>query len=408
MHGSDDITELIAAASAARTDAAVAKPVLVSALQLPRPYEVASVRRTLAPSDTAPSQSDLVPVVAVPVEAALGVAAVGHWSRTPPRPLVPMAYRAPVAPRSNTAVLAAPTVTPEPVAVPELLPIPIAMVEATPTIERAAVARALPNVAVAVAPSLHVESARRPQLRPELRRTPDKAGVATAVARLFRYAALAIAGYFALIATLVVVYRFVNPPMSSLMLQQRLMGQDIAQTWVAMDAISPQIVRAVLLSEDGRFCQHSGVDFAAMQDAIERAGDGAPRGASTISMQVTKNLYLWSSKSYVRKAIEIPLTWFMELIWPKRRIMEVYLNIAEWGPGIFGVEAASQFHFDKSASRLNEREAAQLAVALPNPHARDPGDPGPQTRRLASDIQGRMRGAYPSQTVCVLGARRGN
>lgn len=219
-----------------------------------------------------------------------------------------------------------------------------------------------------------------------------------------KFAFYAAAAWLALIAFLIFAYRIVNPPMSSLMLQQWISGQAIEQSWVDIESISPQIVRAVLLSEDGRFCDHTGVDFDAMQDAIERAGDGAPRGASTISMQVTKNLFLWPSKSYVRKAIEIPLTWAMELVWPKRRIMEIYLNIAEWGPGIFGVESASQFHFQKSARRLNEREAAQLAVALPNPYTRDAGDPGPKTRRLASDIQARMRNSYASQTSCVLTA----
>lgn len=222
-----------------------------------------------------------------------------------------------------------------------------------------------------------------------------------------KIAGFAVAGYLALIVFLIFAYRFVNPPMSSLMLQQWISGQAVAQSWADIGDISPQVVRAVLLSEDGRFCDHTGVDFDAMQDAIERAGDGAPRGASTISMQVVKNLFLWPSKSYVRKAIEIPLTWSMELVWPKRRIMEIYLNIAEWGPGIFGVEAASQFHFQKSARRLNEREAAQLAVSLPNPYLRDAGDPGPKTRRLAGDIQSRMRNAYASQTACVLAAGAG-
>lgn len=222
-----------------------------------------------------------------------------------------------------------------------------------------------------------------------------------------KFAVYAATAWLALIAFLIFAYRFVNPPMSSLMLQQWISGQAIEQSWVDIENISPQVVRAVLLSEDGRFCDHTGVDFDAMQDAIERAGDGAPRGASTISMQVTKNLFLWPSKSYVRKAIEIPLTWAMELVWPKRRIMEIYLNIAEWGPGIFGVESASQFHFQKSARRLNEREAAQLAVALPNPYTRDAGDPGPKTRRLASDIQARMRNSYASQTSCVLTASSG-
>ncbi|PPC98850.1 MAG: monofunctional biosynthetic peptidoglycan transglycosylase [Hyphomicrobium sp.] len=212
--------------------------------------------------------------------------------------------------------------------------------------------------------------------------------------------------WLAAIVVLIFAYRFIDPPLSSLMVQQRLSGQEITQDWVPLELISNNVVRAVMLSEDGRFCQHSGVDFEEMQNAIERAGDGTPRGASTISMQVIKNLFLWPSRSYVRKVIEIPMTWLMELVWPKRRIMEVYLNIAEWGPGIFGVEAASQFHFNKSANRLNEREAARLAVALPNPMLRDAGDPGPKTRRLASDIQARMRAAYLGQTACVKVERR--
>ncbi len=108
----------------------------------------------------------------------------------------------------------------------------------------------------------------------------------------------------------------------------------------------------------------------------------------------------------MRKAIELPLTYAMEFVWPKQRIMEVYLNIAEWGPGIFGVEAASQHHFNKAASRLNEHEAARLAVALPNPMLRDAGDPGPRTRRLAADIQARMRAASHSQTACVVTSRK--
>ncbi len=221
--------------------------------------------------------------------------------------------------------------------------------------------------------------------------------------KLGRVALLAMAGWLAVVLTLVVIYRFVAPPVSTLMLYERVTGQDVEQTWKPIEAISPNVVRAVLLSEDGRFCEHWGVDFDEMQNAIERAGDGMPRGASTISMQVTKNLFLWSSKSYVRKAIEIPLTFVIEALWPKRRIMEIYLNIAEWGPGIYGVEAASRYHFNKPAARLNEREAAQLAVALPNPILRDAGDPGPRTQRLAGDILSRMHTAPKSASQCVLG-----
>ncbi len=219
--------------------------------------------------------------------------------------------------------------------------------------------------------------------------------------KAMRITGLVIAAWLCVTLLLIASYRFVDPPYSMLMLQQRVAGDDVNQAWVPLDYISPYAVRAVLLSEDGRFCQHWGVDLDEMQNAIERAGDGIPRGASTISMQVTKNLFLWQSKSYLRKAIEIPLTFVIEAVWPKRRIMEVYLNIAEWGPGIFGVEAASRYHFNKPAARLSEREAAQLAVALPNPIRRDAGDPGPQTRRLASDIQARMRSAPPGATACV-------
>ncbi len=255
--------------------------------------------------------------------------------------------------------------------------------------------RSLPNVVSAHAPLVAAAGARfnesglTPSAEPHW------------LVRVVKIAGLVAAAWLAAVVLLIAAYRFVDPPLSALMVQQRLSGQDIIQDWVAIEDVAPPVVRAVLLSEDGRFCQHSGVDFEEMQNAIERAGDGAPRGASTISMQVAKNLFLWPSKSYVRKAIEIPLTFVIETLWTKRRIMEVYLNIAEWGPGIFGVEAASQFHFSKSASRLNEREAARLAVALPNPFARDAGDPGPRTQRLAGDIQGRMRASSASQTSCV-------
>jgi monofunctional glycosyltransferase len=160
------------------------------------------------------------------------------------------------------------------------------------------------------------------------------------------------------------------------------------------------------VSEDWTFCTHNGIDLEAIEQAIEKAGDGIPRGASTISMQVAKNMFLWPSKSYVRKAIELPLTLTMELMWPKRRILEVYLNVAEWGPGIFGAEAAAQHHFQKPASSLTAREAAQLAASLPNPFRRDAGDPGPQTARKAGVIMARMRIAGTAAS-CVLPPAKG-
>ena len=156
----------------------------------------------------------------------------------------------------------------------------------------------------------------------------------------------------------------------------------------------------MILSEDGAFCRHRGVDWGELKEAIESANDGIARGGSTISMQVVKNLFLWPSRNYVRKALEIPLTYVIEAAWSKQRILEIYLNIAEWGPGIFGAEAAARYHFRKSASTLNPREAALLAVSLPNPFDRQAGRPGPGTARLADNLLLRMR-AGQGNTACV-------
>jgi monofunctional biosynthetic peptidoglycan transglycosylase len=220
--------------------------------------------------------------------------------------------------------------------------------------------------------------------------------------RTGRIVALIAAAWLAIVLLLIVAYRFVNPPASELMLQHWIFGEGVAQTWVPLEKVSPNIVRAVIMSEDGRFCEHDGVDFRALEKVITETGSGTLRGASTISMQVVKNLFLWPSKSYLRKAIELPLTFFMELVWPKRRIMEVYLNVAEWGPGIFGIEAATQFHYHKPAKNLSPGEASRLAVALPNPITRNPARPGRGMQRLARVVQFRMRMAPSSQTACVL------
>ena len=200
---------------------------------------------------------------------------------------------------------------------------------------------------------------------------------------------------------LVAVFRTVDPPTSALMLLRGAMGESVTQRWVPMEAISPNLARAVVLSEDGNFCRHHGIDFGELKAAIERARDGIPRGASTITMQVAKNLLLFPAKSYLRKAMELPLTLTIEAMWSKRRILEVYLNIAEWGPGIYGAEAASRHHFDRAARRLSDAEAALLAVSLPNPIERDAGDPGPGTERLAHRIQARMQ-SNPRAAACAM------
>jgi monofunctional biosynthetic peptidoglycan transglycosylase len=216
--------------------------------------------------------------------------------------------------------------------------------------------------------------------------------------------ALHVAGYAILIwlscvVLLVLAYRFVNPLASNLMIIRWLQGARIEQTWIPIESISPQFTRAVIASEDARFCVHFGVDFSEVAAAFKRSRQGTPRGASTISMQVVKNLFLWPGKSYVRKAIEAPLTLLVEAVWPKWRIFEIYANVAELGRGVFGAEAAARRHFGKSASRLTDYEAALLAAALPNPIARNAGRPGAGTQRLAQRVRMRMRGG--EDAACV-------
>ena len=172
------------------------------------------------------------------------------------------------------------------------------------------------------------------------------------------------------LATLAVVLlmRWVPPPTSAFMLEQRLSGIAVDYRWVPMDRISPHAALAVIASEDQKFFDHWGLDLKAIAAAIrDNRSRSRPRGASTISQQVVKNLFLWPGRSYVRKGIEVYFTLLMEALWPKQRILEVYLNVAEMGPGTFGVEAAGQRFFHKSAARLNRRESATLAAVLPNP-----------------------------------------
>lgn len=238
----------------------------------------------------------------------------------------------------------------------------------------------------------------------EIQRRPSPSSLGTYLRTAARWTALAFAAWFGLMLVLILLFRFVDPPGSMLILWQTLTGTKIEQRWVPLSRISSNLKRAVVVSEDGRFCQHWGVDPREVLAAIRRARSGVPRGASTITMQVAKNLFLWPSKSYLRKGLEVPLAVSLELLWPKWRIMEVYLNIAEWGPGVFGAEAAARYHFRKPASRLNRREAALLAVALPNPIERRAGKPGRGTARLASLIQSRVR-VSGDAAACVVRPR---
>ena len=198
----------------------------------------------------------------------------------------------------------------------------------------------------------------------------------------------------------IVVYRFAMPAWTPTMAVSWLMGEPVVQQWVPLRRISPQLIRAVIVSEDARFCVHHGIDFGELKAAIEEARGGAsPRGASTITMQVVKNVFLWPGRSYVRKALELPLALVLEVVWSKQRILEVYLNIAEWGAGTYGIEAAARQAFNKRAAQLTASEGARLAVVLPNPVERDPSDLEPRTERVAEIVEGRMRRTV--NTACL-------
>jgi len=189
-------------------------------------------------------------------------------------------------------------------------------------------------------------------------------------------------------------YAWLPPPVSSLMIARLLEGNGIDYRWRPLPAISPELAKAVVTSEDARFCEHEGIDWGAIQLIVEKSldGDEQPlRGASTIAMQTAKNLFLWEGRSVVRKAFEAPLALWIDAVWPKRRVIEVYLNIAEWGPGTYGAEAAARRHFGKSASTLTPREAALLASVLPNPIKRSAAKPSREVRRKAALIEYRMK-----------------
>ena len=191
-------------------------------------------------------------------------------------------------------------------------------------------------------------------------------------------------------------------PVSTLMLAELVTFQGYDRRWVPLENISPRLVQSVMMSEDGQFCSHSGVDWGQMQTVVSSALDGeATRGASTIPMQTAKNLFLWNGRSFLRKGLELPLAVVSDFIWSKKRMMEIYLNVAEWGPGIYGIEAASQYHFKVSASKLSSRQAALLAVALPNPIDRVASKPGRGMQRLAGLIERRAR-ASGGYVGCVL------
>ena len=229
----------------------------------------------------------------------------------------------------------------------------------------------------------------------------DKKSGRLGLRRPLRIVAIAILLVLLLPYVLTPLYRVVNP-ISTVMLWRQLSGARVERHFVPLARISPSLPLAVIIAEDGRFCSHHGVDFAELREAMAEADDiDDMRGGSTITQQLAKNLFLWPGRSVVRKALELPLALWIDLMLPKRRILEIYLNIAELGPnGEFGAEAGAERAFGKPARDLSRYQAALLAATLPNPVERNARQPGPGLRRLAGLYDARAARA-PMAAACV-------
>lgn len=213
------------------------------------------------------------------------------------------------------------------------------------------------------------------------------------VMRLVKYAAVAFVLSTVLIALLL---KFINPNVTLLMVAKSVVftknAPQVQKQWADIDNVSPNIISAVIAAEDNKFFNHFGFDFGEIKAALENSKKGKKlRGASTISQQTAKNVFLWSGRSWFRKGLEVYFTVLVEALWSKDRIMEVYLNIAELGKGIYGVEKASQIYYSKSAKKLTEHEASLLATVLPNPKLRNPSRPGKYMLSYQRRIRSKMK-----------------
>lgn len=217
-----------------------------------------------------------------------------------------------------------------------------------------------------------------------------------------KYLAITLIGLFLVPIPVLLVYRLLPPPLTPLMMIRLFEGEGLRKDWTSFEKITPSLPKLVIAAEDNTFCSHWGFDLAAYQAQLEKSLKGrASRGASTISMQLAKNLFLWPGRSYVRKALEIPLTLYVELVLPKRRIMELYLNVVEFGPGLYGVEAAARAHFNTSADKLSAQQAAQLAAVLPNPRRWSAARPTGYIQSRASLYRQRVEQLGPDFFACV-------
>ena len=202
----------------------------------------------------------------------------------------------------------------------------------------------------------------------------------------------------------VLIHAVIPPPITILMAQQAFGGHGMDYRWRGLNDISPNLVYSAIAAEDARFCSHRGFDMVAIQKALDHNDDGGKiRGGSTISQQTAKNVFLWPNRDWVRKGLEAGYTVLIETVWGKRRIMEMYLNVVEWAPGVYGAEAASRHWFGKSARDLTPQQAARLAAILPSPRRYDAGSPGPYVRRRAARVQAAARVVRNSGlAACVM------
>jgi monofunctional biosynthetic peptidoglycan transglycosylase len=223
-----------------------------------------------------------------------------------------------------------------------------------------------------------------------------------AVRRVFLVLAAIVVLLLALPYLIAPLYRFVEP-VSTPMLWRWATGRRVERSFVPIGRIAPTLPLTVILAEDASFCRNHGIDLSGVREALQQADEdiAEARGGSTITQQTAKNLFLWQGRSFVRKALEIPLAIWINLVLPKRRVLEIYLNIVEWGPrDQFGVEAAARWAFGKSAHDLTARESAELAAILPNPFRRSARTPSALVRRLAGVYENRAI-SYPEHDACI-------
>ncbi|KAE9630939.1 monofunctional biosynthetic peptidoglycan transglycosylase [Parasedimentitalea maritima] len=215
------------------------------------------------------------------------------------------------------------------------------------------------------------------------KKSKGKKSVSQPRRRLRRWVLRAVLAFVGLIGFLILLYSVVNPPTTHTMWSEKHRLGDVDHEWVPLEDIAPVMARSAVAAEDARFCQHWGIDIRAVRAAL---GEGSQRGGSTISQQVVKNVFLWQERSWLRKALETLITPAVEAVWSKRRILEVYLNVAEMGEGIFGVEAASRHYFSVGPDQLNSNQAALLAALLPAPKSRSASDPSTAVQSRAVQI----------------------